>query len=160
MSSSFRFDTCLKCETWWWQLQGFPTNHWVVATQRFLVIFTPKIGVSWSNLTSIFFRWVGKNHQLDQLHRNPLQALLNRWWLRQGVADDADQLYHWYAPWARSVGWWIFWGWMVMSWCSKSWFSASRSKGDIMVHGVLISGMEKRISCSYSSYFDVQGIHP
>ena len=39
----------------------------VVATQIFF-IFTPILGVSWSNLTSIiFFKWVGFNHQLEEI---------------------------------------------------------------------------------------------
>ena len=38
----------------------------VVATQRF-IIFTPKIGEDEPNLTSIFFKGVGTNHQPDSV---------------------------------------------------------------------------------------------
>ena len=33
-------------------------QNWVVATQICLNVFTPNLGVSWSNLTSIFFQWL------------------------------------------------------------------------------------------------------
>ena len=54
----------------WFCLPSIPlTTHLVSRDesswwfQRFF-IFSPIPGVSWSNLTGIFFKWVGKNHQL------------------------------------------------------------------------------------------------
>ena len=38
---------------------------WMLGGGFIFKIFTRIPGEFWSNLTSIFFRWVGKNHQLD-----------------------------------------------------------------------------------------------
>ena len=47
----------IKMTGWWFQI---------------FFIFTPKIGEDEPILTSIFFRWVGKNHQLDEGFKTPI----------------------------------------------------------------------------------------
>ena len=44
--------------------EGEKHKNWVVATQIFF-IFIPNLGEDEPILTSIFFKWVGKNHQLE-----------------------------------------------------------------------------------------------
>ena len=55
-------------------LEDDPFLFWLVATQIFLEFSLLILG-KWSNLTSIFFRWVGWNHQLIFVFRPIFQVL-------------------------------------------------------------------------------------
>ena len=51
--------------TWkWMDYNGKPYSRWWQL--KYFYIFTPILGEDEPNLTSIFFRWVGKKHQLDK----------------------------------------------------------------------------------------------
>ena len=54
--------------TFWGSLGG--------ETSKIFGIFIPKVGEDEPNLTSIFFKWVGKNHQLGR-YLNPTRHLLS-----------------------------------------------------------------------------------
>ena len=69
-----------------------PSAHWCPGWWRFQIfflMFIPKLGVSWSNLTSIFFRWVGSTsiHSLNVPGVNKVPCI-------QGLFDVTKHTFH------------------------------------------------------------------
>ena len=77
-------------------MQQMLMRLWVVVWKMFY--FHPNFRKSWSNLTSIFFRWVGKNHQLGDCVRCLVanQILLQFWvWTFFGFSNSGSLAKEW-----------------------------------------------------------------